>query len=122
MRLKKENYNFLKINICNLILFICLLISSRISDLKWLFYLIFIFIFIIYLLKQSDITIVKHQISYIFISYSILDFLFYFKIINASMELKYITDIISIVLLFKVLINFYKYKCIIKDSFFIIIF
>ncbi|MFL0163634.1 hypothetical protein [Candidatus Clostridium helianthi] len=121
MIINNKIVKFLICNLINLILISCLFLSSYFGEAKYILYAIFGLIYILYLLKKDEIDIIKNQISYTLISYVVLDSILAHTKIDVPFELKYLSEIISIILIFKILINFNEYKNSIKDSIAIII-
>lgn len=120
MVINKKISNFIVVNLINLILFISLLISSRLPY-KYLIYLIIILAYSIYLFTQKSINIIKYQISFMLISSPCLDMLYLNTGKTIPMEIKYLIDIVLILLCFKMLINSREYKKVFNDSFIILI-
>lgn len=121
MKINKKYIEFIFLNAINCIFFLVLLISSKFGDLKWIFYILFIGIYIIYLLRKSNVVIVKYLISFLLISSVCLDTIYIKTLINTPMEIKYVIDIISSLLLFKIIVNIKRYKLILKDPVFVLI-
>lgn len=86
-----------------------------------LMYIILLLVYSIFLLSKDTITIVKYQISYVLISYSVLDYLFNYTRLDIPLELKYVAEIISFILILKIVSNYKKYSYSLKDPIIIII-
>lgn len=115
--------NIFKTNIINFILIFILVLANLldIQSIGFIFSTVSLFFYIIYILKQSEINIIKYQISFVLISYVVVDYIFNYTPIKISFEIKYIADFISIILIYKIILNLEKYKKIYKDKILIIL-
>lgn len=121
MKIDKKYKGIIILNTVNCVFFLILFISSKFGDLKWIFYILFIGIYIIYLLRKSNVVIVKYLISFLLISSMCLDTIYIKTLNDTPMEIKYVVDIILSLLLFKIIVNIKKYKLILKDPLFTLI-
>lgn len=123
VKIKLEYYNFFKINIIN---FAVIFLLTYINSINNSYFsipisIVVAFIYMGYLLEQSNITIIKYQISYLLISQVIVEYLFLITSFNISFMTRYMVDLISIILLLKICINYKKYHNAFKDPFIILI-
>ena len=113
---------YLKISFINtLVLIICFLASySNVAKLLvWPLTIVGYLIFLLVQKKDSDIVI--YQLIMLIISTFILDFTFHYLKIRTPLELKYISEGISFILILRIIINWRKYKVILNDSILIIL-
>lgn len=115
-KMLKEIFN---INIFNLfIILVGIFINYSIIAIPM--YIILLLIYSIFLLSKDSITIVKYQISYVLISSTVLDYIFSHTSLNVPLELKYFSEVISIILIFKIVSNYKIYSYSLKDPIIII--
>lgn len=119
MKINKDIFKFVEVSIVNsLILCICYLGSlSEIT--KPIVYLVVLSIYFLYLLIQNEKVIVIYQISMLLISVFIFDIMFHYIRIDTPLELQFVPEVISIILLLRILIN-KEYKNVLLDPFIVI--
>lgn len=110
----------LKLNIINILFIIYFMCSSYFSPIKWILYVGGLISYTIYLFKKNELEIVKYIISYTIITTVIIDYLFVYLHINVPFELKYIPEILSLLLVYIIVMKLDIYKEILNDSLFII--
>lgn len=117
----KNIKEFIYINLINLFIVIISILANFSGTLKLPTYVILIITYTIFLLSKDEVEIIKYQISYAVIVSVIVDNIFAFTKLQMPLELKYFIDFISLIILFKIILNFKKYRTIIKDRILIII-
>lgn len=122
MRENSVYSKYLQIGIINIfVLLICFISSYNVIS-KYIIYSTVLSIYYIFLLaKKDEIEIVLYQIILFIISNFLLDFTFHYLKLNTPLELKYICEGISVILILHILIKKKRYRDILKDPLILIV-
>ena len=105
----------------NFIFFAFLMIINMGIENPYVFNIILIVFYLVILLFKDELFIITSQISFMIICYVFLDLLWIKTRLQAPLELKYIVDLICVVLIIKIISKSNYYKTVLKDKFFITI-
>lgn len=112
----------LTIGTINLYFILICILASFLGDFKYIIYFLIGSIYLLFLLQKCEIKIFKYQLVLLLLNEVILDNLFhYLRIKTTPLELKYMVEMISILLVLKIIRNRKHYKLIFKDSILIIL-
>lgn len=112
----KSIKNFFETNLVNIYFIVYSLLSSYFLEIKWILYTIGLLAYTIYIFRKDEVQIVKYIINYAIISTIIIDYLFLYLHIKMPFELKYIPDIVSVLLIYKIIEQNKKYLTVLKDK------
>lgn len=116
MIINSEIKKIIKINLINIFILLTCFTASFTGVFKYAIYTPILLIYFFYLLNKNEVTIVLHQFYIMILNEFILDNMFHYIRVETPMELKYITEVISLILIVKILLNKNKYNNLIKDK------
>lgn len=118
MIISKELWSFLEINFINIFMITICILASYFGYLGYIISLIVLVTYCIYILTKDERRIVFYQMYLFVVIEFILDFLFQYTPFSPPLELKYLIDFISFILLLKIIRNKEMYTIILKDRVF----
>lgn len=117
-----EIQEIIYINKINLLMFFICFIGSFTGSLKYFIYVIACGFYIYYLIKKDERVIILHQLYFLILSEFMLDSIFHYIRIETPLELKYISEIISLVIILKIIMKRKDYENILKNKVLMLVF
>lgn len=116
MNINKKVQTIVKISIINIFIILICILANLTGKFKYNIYIPVLTVYFFYLLTKNEVTIVLYQFYMMILNEFILDNIFHYIRIDTPLELKYITEFISIILIMKILINKKVYGNLMKNK------
>lgn len=116
MNINREIKQIISINAINLFVFFTCFLGSFTGIFKFFIYGFVLIGYLIYLINKDERIIVMHQLYFLILNEVMLDSLFHYIRIQTPLELKYISEIISLVLIANIIKNRKDYKNLLKNK------